>query len=95
MCVLPVICVVVSVARRGVNVISNQPVEVLVATDTDALHVLLGDVQAVCVEVAQDHHVLEQRGGRTSTGATCSTGAQCEPTLICFFNVGLLDDRHY
>ncbi len=66
-CVLPVICVGVSVARRGVNIICYQPVEVLVATDTDALHVLLGHVQAVCIEVAKNHHVLVRKVDRTST----------------------------
>lgn len=59
LCVLPVVGVVISVARRRVDIISNQPVEALVATDTDALHVPLGDVQAVRIEVAQDHHVLQ------------------------------------
>lgn len=62
---LPVICVVVAVAGRGVDVVCNQPVEVLVATYANALHFLLGDVQAVRVEVAQNHHVLEHRGGTT------------------------------
>lgn len=61
---LPVICVVVSVARRGVDIVPNQPVEVLVAADTDVLHVLLGDVQAVRIKITQDHHVLQDRGGR-------------------------------
>lgn len=78
---LPVVCVIVSVACRGVDIISNQPVEVLVATDTDVLHALLGEVQAVRVKVAQDHHVLERRGGRTSTlreMQRVSTGAQCQ-----------------
>ena len=74
--VLPVVCVVVFGARRGVDVISNQPVEVLVGTDTDVLHVFLGDIRAVCIEVAQDHHVLEHRGGRTSVITELQHGAQ-------------------
>ena len=62
---------VVSGACRGVDIISNQPVKVGVATDTDVLHLTLGDVQAIRVEVAEDHHVLEDRGGRTSTCVEC------------------------
>lgn len=59
---LPVICVVVAVTCCGVNIICNQPVEVLVGTYANALHFLLGDVLAVCIEVAQNHHVLKQTG---------------------------------
>lgn len=59
---LPVICVVVAVTCCGVDIVSDQPVEVLVATYANGLHVLLGDILAVCVEVAQNHHVLKQTG---------------------------------
>lgn len=65
---LPVVCVVVAVAGRGVDVVCDQPVEVLVGTYANGLHFLLGDVQAVRVEVAQNHHVLEHRGGATLRG---------------------------
>ena len=67
--ILPVVGVVVLVAGRGVDVVSDQPVELLVGSDPDALHVLLGDVAAVGVEVAEDHHVLG--GRRRQTGGTC------------------------
>lgn len=60
---LPVVCVVVAVAGRGVDIVCDQPVEVLVATYANGLHFLLGDVHAVRVEVAQNHNVLEHRGG--------------------------------
>lgn len=57
---LPVICVVVAVTCCGVDIVCNKPVEVLVATYANGLHVLLGDILAVCIEVAQNHHVLKQ-----------------------------------
>ena len=61
LCYQPVVCVVVLGAGSGVDIISDQPVEVLVGADTNVLHVFLGDVRAVCVEVAQDHHVLQKK----------------------------------
>lgn len=66
---------VVLVARRGVDIVSDQPVEVLVSPDTDGLHLFLGDVQAVCVKVAEDHHVLEEKRRRN-----ISTCVYREPT---------------
>lgn len=70
--VLPVVCVTVFVAGCGVSIISNQPVEILVTSDTDTLHVPLGDVWSICIKVTQDHDVLEHRGGRTSTFERCN-----------------------
>lgn len=58
--VSPVVGVAVPVACRGVHVIFDQPVEVLVASDADVFHVSVGDVRAVCIKVPQDHHVLEK-----------------------------------
>lgn len=63
----PVVCVVVSRVGCGVHIISYQPVEVLVTADTDDLHVSLGNVRAVCIEVAEDHHVLQHRTVITDT----------------------------
>lgn len=74
---LPVVGVVVVGVGRGVNVIFDQPVEVLVATDTDLLHFARCDIGAVSVEVAQNHDVLEQRGGRAATGVSNN------PTRLC------------
>lgn len=48
----PVVCVAVSAARCGVDIVSDQPVEVLVAADADALHLFLGDVGTIRIEVA-------------------------------------------
>lgn len=63
---LPVICVIVAVTRCGVDIVCDQPVEVLVTTNANGLHVLLRDILAVCIEVAKNHHVLRQTGdGRT------------------------------
>ena len=56
---LPVVCVVVPNAGCGVYIVCDQPMEVRVATDTDALHVSLGDVGTVRIEIPQDHHILE------------------------------------
>lgn len=79
-CVSPVVCVVVPGAGRGVHVVSDQPVEVLVATDADVLHRTLGHVRAVGVEVAQDHHVLQHRGRRRSDRGT--TAAHNSPMNV-------------
>ncbi len=49
---------VVGLDNCGVHVVPNQPVEIGIAADPDGLHLLLGDVGAVCVEVAKDHDVL-------------------------------------
>lgn len=69
--ILPVVGVVVLVAGRGVDVVSNQPVEVLVGTDPDVLHVLLGDVPTVGIKVPQDHHVLESAYVRKAERVNC------------------------
>lgn len=54
----PVVGVVVGLYDCGVNVVLDQPVEIGITADSDALHLLLGDVGAVCIEVAKDHDVL-------------------------------------
>lgn len=59
---LPVICVVVAVARCGVDVVRDQPVEVLVTTYANGFHLLLRDILAIRIEVAKDHHVLQRTG---------------------------------
>ena len=59
-CVLPVVCVVVFVAGRGVDVVCDQPVEVFVAADSDSLHFSLRDVEPVSVKISEDHHVLSE-----------------------------------
>lgn len=71
---LPVICVVVAVTCCGVDVVCNQPVEVLVATYANGLHVLLGDILAIRVEVAKNHHVLKQTGGGRTRPLNSETG---------------------
>lgn len=35
--------------------------EILVAANTDLLHFLTGDIRAICVEIPQDHYVLENK----------------------------------
>ena len=44
---------------RSVYIVCDQPMEVRVTTDTDVLHVSLGDIGTVRIEIPQDHHILE------------------------------------
>lgn len=75
--VSPVVGVAVPVARRGVHIISDQPVEVLVASDTDVFHVPVGDVGAVCVKVPQDHHILEGQNSGSKHFTSCVVLKYC------------------
>lgn len=65
---VPVVCVVVWCICSGVHIITNQPVKILVAANADLLHFLMGDIRTICVEIPQDHYVLEDiRNGLFST----------------------------
>lgn len=59
---MPVIGVVFGGVRSGVHVISNQPVEVTVAANTQLLHLILGEMQAIGTEIPEDHNVLKRMG---------------------------------
>lgn len=54
----PVVSVVVGLDNCGVHIIPNQPVEIGIAADPDGLHLLLGDIGTVRIEVAKDHDIL-------------------------------------
>ena len=56
---LPVVSVVVPGVGRGVDIVCDKPMEVRVTTDTNALHLSLGDIGTVRIEIPQDHHILE------------------------------------
>lgn len=59
---VPVIGVVFGCVRSGVHVISNQPVEVTVAANTQLLHFIVGEMQAIGTEIPKDHDVLKRMG---------------------------------
>lgn len=59
---VPVVAVLFGRVRSGVHVVSNQPVEIVVAANTQLLHLLVADIQAVCTKIPQDHNVLEGIG---------------------------------
>lgn len=59
---LPVVGVVFGCVGSGVHVVSNQPVEILVTAYSQLLHLLLGDIQAICTEIPQNHNVLKGIG---------------------------------
>lgn len=59
---VPVVCVFFGCVRSGVHVVSNQPVEILVTAYSQLLHLLLGDMQAICTEIPQNHNVLRGIG---------------------------------
>lgn len=42
----------------GVHIVPNQPVEIGIAADPDGLHLLLGYIGTVRIEVTKDHDVL-------------------------------------
>lgn len=55
----PVISVVIINAGCGVHVIRDQPVEILVASDSDLFHLFLRHVISICIEVPEYHDVLD------------------------------------
>ena len=57
---VPVIGVVVTVTRRCVDIVVYQPMVGLRA-DADLVLLSLGEVTSVCIEVAQNHNVLQKR----------------------------------
>lgn len=59
---VPVVGVFFGCVRSGVHVVSNQPVEILVTAYSQLLHLLLGDMQAICTEIPQNHNVLRGIG---------------------------------
>lgn len=54
----PVISTGSALSHSGVRLVWNEPIEFVVCDQTYILPVLLGQVAAVCVEIAEKHHVL-------------------------------------
>lgn len=81
---LPVISAV-GMRHSGVGLIADQPVEALVGEEADLLPVRAHHVVAACVEVAQQHDVLQ----RDCTGLTTPTPISYFTTKLSIFCVAV------
>ena len=57
---IPVVGVIVRVARRGVDIITYQPI-VVGRADADPSLLFIGKITSICIKVPQNHNVLQNK----------------------------------
>lgn len=84
---LPVISAV-GVRHSSVGLVADQPVEALVCEEADLLPVRAHHIVAVCVEVSQQHDVLQ----RDCNGLTTPTPISYITTIIVLCTQPIISD---